>query len=152
MKKLITFIAIIVSIGANGQLTKHNTAQSKKVDVGEARYMNQFFAQMYYTVQAEDTTYTILYKNAKYQALTDIQAIVFDGADNTAGELYNLLLDILTNPEKPNEYKENITLGKTSAIITKFKSMKTPWIQIFTSDGYFSLNEKLLNKLFGKGK
>lgn len=144
-------LALLLAFSGNAQLKKEETI--KDTEVGKVKILGQTIAELSYRVIDTDTIYYLLYKNQKYTQLTDFKVIKFDGVDDTKEAFYNVLKSFFTDPEKSKKgYKETITLGETRIILTKRKDYGIEYVELFTTDGYFNIQEKWLNKLFGKEK
>lgn len=147
MKRFILFVTInLIAVGAMAQLTRSTAL--KRETVGVAKSGGVFVADLGFVVDNGDTTYSIIFRNQKYQSIADVQNISFASEGGTADQLYQLLTDILTDDKKESEYQENITLGETQVLLTKRKVMGVYYVNFFCSKGYFSLTKKMVDKLF----
>ena len=118
--------------------------------MGTIKVVGSIQAQLYYRIVEEDTLYTLLFRNQEYQQLVDYSSVTFSAEDNTLKKLYDILKSVFTEENKKNkEYKVKLKLGETEVIISNFRIMGGTSVMFFTSDGYITLTEKQVDKLFG---
>lgn len=153
-KKVIAGLAAITLSVAFFQ-TAHSQIEIKEkpkaVTLGKVKSGSALIAELTYTVEDKDTLFTIFYNNAEYKTLTDIQAIVFDGQDNTFGKFYDVLKSFFSDENKKNkEYAVSLKLGGKNVNLMNMRVMGTTSVMVHGEKGYFYLTEKQVDKLFGK--
>lgn len=149
MKILIAILLLTISQALKAQIEVKQA--SKAVTVGKVKSGSALIAEMSYTVEDNDTLYTIIYNNAEYKTLTDIQAIAFDGQDNTFGKLYDVLKTFFSDENKKNKnYSVSLKLGGKNVTLMNMRVMGITSVMVHGEKGYFYLTEKQVDKLFGK--
>jgi hypothetical protein len=96
--------------------------------------------------RGETDLYSLSYLNAKYRHTRDLQILSFLGNEQDLERLYQFLKDQLDN----EEFKR-LEIGK--GVISASKSNKRLLVHVSQKnkrEGYFFLNKKELDKLFGK--
>jgi hypothetical protein len=149
MKSIFLISFLTVAVTAFGQIQRTNLPDLKKI--GEVKYMGTFIAELSYTTIGGDTSYSLLFNNAKYSTITDLITIKFDSSPGILDTLYNILN---TGFELANDKKSTFYLGKEFIAVNTEKSMGIKFIRILALDrkAYFYLRKKQLNELFGKTK
>lgn len=148
----IFFIITFCCVGSlQAQIQMADSSDALK-SIGKAKRSGLMIAELMYKVDADnDTSYAIVYKNAEYETLTDIQHITFDGGGEVLNQLYQVLKSFFTEENKKNkDYKKQFTLGTQDLLVSSHKIMGSTVISIRPDKGYFELTEKELDKLFGK--
>lgn len=144
---ILTITVMLTWINGFGQIEKINLPESKTV--GEIKSLGAFVADLKYYTTSNDTTYTLMFRNLKYQTLTDIKSVSFDGKGGTLESLYNILVESLDAEKgKDNAFK----LGKEDIIVKTQSMMGAKYIMFWVAESgaYFNLTKKQLDKLFGK--
>lgn len=150
MKKLI--LVLLISSSAFGQL------EVKKADnpitLGKVENGTTYVADLHYRIRDNgDTSCTLMFQNAKYTTISDIQYFSFMNKEGTLNQCYTLLKTCISDENKKNkDYSVNFTLGKTNVIASPAKLGFNYSIMIWTDKGYFYVTEKQLDQLFGKVK
>lgn len=104
-----------------------------------------------YLAYGRDTSYTLTFRNAKYQIVLDYQSIDFDSDGKTLESFYNILKSFFSDEHKKDkEYKVQFLLGKELITATNDRTLGMNYLTIFTNKGYFDLSDKMLDKLFGE--
>lgn len=126
-----------------------------KITVGKIAPMGSFVAELYYSISNEDnsdTTYTLMYRDDKYNSLLSLESVSFSGMDNALEQLYIAMKSVfLPDNKNKKEYALNFKLGKDVVQISNFKSFGV-YMVLFMADnkGYFKITQSQLDKLFGK--
>lgn len=127
--------------------------EARQFNVGEVKTGGAISYKLYGIVVGEDTTYSFMYRNAKYTSIVDFNSIQFADDGGTLQQFYTLLKSVLTDEKyKDKEAKLQIRLGATDVILSQYKMMGTTYVWVWTNTGYCYLSEKQINKLFGKSK
>ena len=148
MKCVLLFTVMLTSVAGRSQIEIKK--KEPKVIMGTIKVVGSIQAQLYYRIVEEDTLYTLLFRNQEYQQLVDYSSVTFSAEDNTLKKLYDILKSVFTEENKKNkEYKVKLKLGETEVIISNFRIMGGTSVMFFTSDGYITLTEKQVDKLFG---
>lgn len=107
-------------------------------------------AEFCYFIDSGDTSYLILYRNAEYETIVDVEDIRFVGGQEEVDALYNAIATAFEPANKKSkEFSIMLKVGDENVFI----SNSNVWgyqVVIRDPDGYFMLNEKQLKKLFGK--
>lgn len=119
------------------------------IKIGETKYMGQFLSELSYTVSNNDTSYSILFKNAKYSSITDLVRISFENSPGILDTLYQLLINGF---DLDKGKQSTFVLGKDFIAISSDKAMGIKFIQIMAVDkkSFFYLRKKQLNELFNR--
>lgn len=150
MKKILAItLSLLCFISVKAQLKE--LSPSKVVKIGSFYDMvGSATAELNCIVLENDTTYSILYKNQKYQAITDIQYISFKSNQGELGLLYKIFKDAFSDENKSNKnYRKEFKLGSEFIILTRHNGMKN-WVHVSADKGYFYMKEKHVDLLFGK--
>lgn len=147
MKYLMIALFWLVSFSANAQIQQVTLPVLKKI--GEVKYLGEFLAEISYTTKDSDTSYSLLFNNAKYSHITDLARVEFENSPGILDTLYNLLnsgFDL----EKGKQ--STFYLGKDFIAVSSDKAMGIKFIKVLALDkkAYFYLRKKQLNELFGK--
>jgi hypothetical protein len=145
MRKLI-FSIFLVSIffSASGQL--HIDEPVSKTTVGKVAG-----AELYYEVKDQDTTYTLLFRNAEYSSIVDYAAITWQSAQGETEALYNLFMSVFKDENKKNKnYKVEFKLGTHDAVIRTERGMGMTYLWLWTDAGYTTFGQEQIKRLFGK--
>lgn len=97
--------------------------------------------------QNEKPFFIIVYKDEQYRKLNLYKSIAFDDVNNVLDTLYNALK---TAMQAANDYEVSFELGKKTVLVKTQKSGLTNLIWFSMSEGFFTLNRRELDKLFGK--
>lgn len=137
---------LLIANSSNAQIQKVELPTVYKI--GEVKYMGGFVAEINYTSINNDTTYTLLFDNAKYKRLTETVRVNFE---NTRGIL-DTLFNIFNNGFSLEKGKQStFVLGKDFISISTEKSMGVKFIKIMVPiKGFFYLRKNQLNELFNK--
>lgn len=119
------------------------------VVVGKIAPMGAFVAELNYTITGSDTTYSLVYNNAKYTKIDDIRTVRFAGTDNTAGKLYEAFKSAFQN-KNTKDYALTFSLGKEVVSVSPKKNMGVWQAMFLVGENYMLLTEKQVDKLFGK--
>lgn len=140
---------IAISVSSFGQL---KVTQESKTIVGEVKAGSNFIADLTYRVYGKDTIAAIVYHNCEYSTLYDVQDISFNKSQTN--DLYLTLKTFFTNENiKNKEYELKFELGKNHIVASNYRILGITGIRIsVTGGGYFFLNAKQLEKLFGTGR
>lgn len=147
-------IKLYLSCAAILLIANFSIAQIQKVElppvykIGEVKYMGEFVAEINYTSVNNDTTYTLLFDNAKYKRLTETVRVNFE---NTNGIL-DTLFSILNSGFSLEKGKQStFVLGKDFISVNTEKSMGVKFIKIMVpTKGFFYLRKNQLAELFNK--
>jgi hypothetical protein len=132
MKTALCIIALFVFGNLNAQKT-----------IGKIAPMGAFVAELSYMVSGSDTVYTFTFNDKKYTQIDAIKSVSF----TSLNEFYTNLKSVFI--KKSKDYSLDFTLGKEPATVKAFKSMGILQAMIYVKDGYTTLTEKQVDKLFG---
>ena len=151
MKRLLFILSMTITTQCFSQI-EVNRESSKDVIVGQVKNGAYLHSQLMYTVNGEkDTTYAIFFRNAKYETLSDFQYVTFTNDGGTLDTLYNILKSFFTEEHKKDkDYKVEFKLGKDDVTVENFTMLGKTSVMFWTSKGYFYINDKQVDKLFGK--
>jgi hypothetical protein len=147
MKSLIlSFVLILSALNSYCQV-EIKQARTKNV-IGEVKSGGKFVAELSSTVMSTgDTLYLINYQNREYQRIISVESISFLKDGNTLEDLYNALNSFFEDKEKQSkDYNLDVQVGRRTLNLSYYKGN----VMIITREGYFILNKKQLDKLFGK--
>ena len=147
MRILTLLLLLLISIPAFSQ--SGAKLLPKNIKVGEVKEAGVVVAELYYTIVKKDTTYVITYKNWENLSAVEMQSISFNGKNNAAGKLYELLSSFFGDPDKQeNGYKLTTKIGNEDVTISLATVMNSKVVMIITTHGYFNLTEMQVNNLF----
>ena len=146
MKSIIIAISLLIA----GNLFAQIGTPVKEIQstiVGKVNPMNTFIAELNYSVKDKDTTYTLSFRDMKYEQITSIKSIQFSGEGNTVEQLYSLMKSVFLDENKKNkDYAVTVTLGSNLVSISHYRNM----VQFLVDNSNVFLTEKQIDKLFGK--
>lgn len=149
MKIILTASALLFASIAYSQIEVK--LAPKETKIGKVKTAGRFHSELSYTVDESDTTYRILYNNAEYQTITDIQSVSFDSDDDALNKLYSVFRSFFLDENKKNkDYKVSLKLGESNIVLSNFRSMGITTVLVSAPIGYFLITEKQIDKLFGK--
>ena len=147
MKKLVLSIAIgILSIyNVNAQI---KIIEDTSTEIG---YMKLPGMDKNITLTLDNDVYTFQYKDLQYKQVTKYSSFSFIGKESLNG-----LYDIMTKQFKAKKKTElKLELGDNIITIITKKIFGSPYLQVIVEpkhfpSGYFNVEPKHMNKLFGK--
>ena len=143
---------LLCSVVAQGQINPVSN-DLQETTIGEVKNFGAFLAKCVRFVSlANDTSYSIFFKNDKYQSITDIQFFSFSETGGDFVRLSNMVMDNLKAKEK-----KDITIPlKDGTLILSFeKNIGKPFLKFIWQSraGVISYSEiltlKQCKKLFG---
>jgi hypothetical protein len=150
MKASLLFVAVFfVTTNLSAQIEIKETLP--KFTVGTYKAGGVMHTELSYRITDKDTVYTLIYKNAKYSSLVDYKSISFNSDNNTLQTFYNLLKSFFSNEHKKDkDYKVSFKIGDTNVTASNFRTMGITGVTLFTPEGYITMNERMVDKTFGK--
>ena len=155
MKKILLVLTLTLgTLVSNAQLTKM-TPSPKPTKVGQVKIGYIVIADLSYIPNAlGDTTYTLVFRNAKYTHIDDFKQIKFKADTETINTLYSLFADAFGSEDIKN-YEQTITLGNSVMKIKGYKAMGIKGVQFYSASNdvvsYMNpINKGQLDNLFGK--
>jgi hypothetical protein len=148
MKKLIVLGLVLVSVSSYGQLS--TSGNSKEIghysDIMNPAKSGDLVS---YEINNQKE-YKWSYVNMENPDGKDFVRtyIKFKGDDKLINDLYSVLKDQLKDENRNKKY--NLTLGETDLEIIGMRLMGVNQLSVRTKNSWFYINEKQLNKLFGK--
>jgi hypothetical protein len=153
MKKIIAILAVVLATAtvATAQIEVYDSVATQKTTIGKLKRGFTEQAELYYYADEGDTTYNILFNNAKYQTISDWQSISFAGGQETLDQLFAVVTTFYSDENKKNkEYKRKLKLGDMNITLSNYRIMGITSVMVWCNDGYFFMTEKEAYKLFGK--
>jgi len=154
MKKVIlSLIAIVMSVSAFAQIT---VVENQWKEIG-ATYASALTPNDKYAMleqYGDSERYTIFYKDAQYQHITDFKSFSFEGKETLDG-----LYDILNTQMKAKKgTKLDIQIGNALVTIESMRMLGIPYLYVYVKAegqpmGFFMLEPtgtRSIDKLFGK--
>ena len=146
MKSIIICSLTMLVGGASAQISTP-VKEIPSTIIGKVNPMNTFIAELNYSVKDKDTTYTLSFRDMKYEQITSIKSIQFSGEGNTVEQLYSLMKSVFLDENKKNkDYAVTVTLGSNLVSISHYRNM----VQFLVDNSNVFLTEKQIDKLFGK--
>lgn len=97
-KTILTITAILIGLFTYSQM---NISQTKEKTIGRIAPLGSMTIQcIQYVSESDDTSYTVYFKNMKYQVLNDFQAFSFIETGNDFETFTNLIITKMKNKEK----------------------------------------------------
>lgn len=119
--------------------------------VGELKYIATTRARLQYSAVGKDTSYILLFKDARKEFKDHYFTIGFSGADDTRLRLYALLTSFFSAEHKNEKsYEKTFRLGEAMVHVQHYRKIATPGIMLTTEDGFIILTENEINRLFGR--
>lgn len=150
MKRLLLIAVVFIGLNSFAQISEP-VKSKQSVTVGKLKSGPYLIAELSYKGYEDDTTYLLMYRNQQYKQIDSYETITFSGMDSTVDKFYILLKSAFSEENRNNkEYSVAFKLGEKMATVSTYKSMGIHGVMFFTHEGYFILNEKQIDKLFGK--
>lgn len=152
MKKLLLFTVVTLCGIAFGQIAEK--PEIKKELIGKVYQDSKRYARL---ERWNENTIVCFYTNTKYAYITDVDSFTFNDEDGSLNQLYEILLAGIKAGEKT---EKTLELPDVNLYLKFDKALGKGFVEISVQDknvpsiiGYMVwLNEKKLNKLFGKNK
>lgn len=146
MKHII--ILLMLPCAAFSQLTKLDTP--KRTEIGKIRKVGTFVASLEYYLDESDTTYALTYNDMTYTKITSLETIYFTETGGTLNALY----DAIAKAETAEKNAEStFALGKEMIMLVTKRMMGQNYVNVIVQGkGYFNIEEKFLDRLFGRKK
>lgn len=147
MKKLLMVVSMfILTLTTNGQIQE--TKVDNVTNIGSVKSGMYTVLELNYRVVKDDTLYSLMYINAKYQYTRDVKFIHFYEQGGTLESLYTILSNCM---KEGKDFEKTFNLGNDQVIVTTSKSMGVKYLFFYVADkGYTTITEKQLKKLFNK--
>jgi len=141
MKKTVLVLTLVLgTLVSNAQLSV--SSSENRGTIGDIRGIGL----SYVADKNSDTLFFITYRNAKYQYIDDYKSISFKSGPK-AGNVLNSVYDLFNASfDKGEDYSQKITLGENDIILSKIRNS----LMVYTTKGYFLINQSDLKKLFNK--
>ena len=125
---------------------------SQTITVGKATgTIGKVLAELYYTNNGRDTLYTLRYKNEAFPKLEKYNYVRFSGTGNARQALYELFKSVFTDEHRKNkDYVIQFPIGNQPARIATYRQLGTTYAMFAVNDGFFYINERQVDHLFGK--
>ena len=150
MKTLPIVILSLFCQYARGQMSgivKNQPAHT----VGKVVNIATFIGELDYDITADDTVYSLVYRNYEYSRIDDRQVITFSGKGHTVDSLYTAMSSVFLPENKKNkDYILQFTLGQTPVTVAPFRVMGSTVCSLHRGNSYALFTERQLDKLFGK--
>ena len=153
------FIVYFLLFGftSKAQLQELEPSNTKWTTLGQVKWLSNVKASLKYFVSRNDTTY-LLYlqdeqklKNSRDMTVSQYFSIRFNGADNTAGKLYDLMISFFTKENRQNKtFEKTFRLGNELIMVRHFPKLANAAISFSTTKNSIVFTEKELNNLFNK--
>lgn len=114
--------------------------------IGKVAPFGVFCAELEYSIDGQDTLYTLRYRNMEYTHTVNIQSFSFYSTGGSLQGLYNVMKECAAAKDK----KVHVTIGKTPLVISTYPSSTTEAVLITTNEGNFNLTDRQIDKLFAK--
>lgn len=145
MKRMTTLVFLFIAIATNGQITE-TTATSVPTVIGKFYMAHGSEGTLIQKIKDGDTSYILEFKN---YADKEQHQVSFNEKGGALNSLYNILASFFFSGNKKNkDYKRTFKLGEEDISCTYDRTAS--FVVFSTNKGYFMMNEKQLNKLFGK--
>lgn len=150
MKKTISILTLVFSsfiVNAQIQVLE----KPATIEVGKIKAGMYLIANMSYSIyNSGDTTYTLIYRNAKYTQIDDYKTFSFNSTNGEFEQFYNLFKKAFTADDIKN-YSITFKLGEEMLNLVGYKQMGVKGVMVITTKGATNpLTENQINKLFGK--
>ena len=107
-------------------------------------------AKLYYSVSGTDTNYILKYL-PKTERENFYEPIYFSSQNGTLDNFYVIMKSFFTaDHRKDKEYKVAFMLGNTHIVASNQKNMGGNQVRFWTTKGAIYLDERQVDKLFGK--
>lgn len=99
----------------------------------------------------KDTTYLLVFRNARYKTIFDFQMVGFKNEGNTLEVFYTLLKSVYLDENiKNKDYNVKFKLGGIDVSVSTVRISGITSAMFFTPKGYAMFSEKEIDKIFGK--
>ncbi len=136
---------------AAAQITMAEKVEWKTI--GKLKPLGSTKATLEYHASGRDTTYLLFMKDFTKRgekAETQFFSIKFKGIDNTFETLYSLLKSFFLDENRRNSYTQSFRLGNQMVYLQHYVLVTGRGVKLSTNDGYITLSEGDIDKLFGK--
>ena len=145
LNRLLAIAFLFNTAISQGQITETNTSSVPTV-IGKFTVPHGSQGSLIQKIKDADTTYILEFKNYTDK---DMHQVVFNEKGGALNTLYNILASFFYSGNKKNkDYKRTFKLGDEDITCTYEKTATS--VVFSTNKGYFLINEKQLNRLFGK--
>jgi hypothetical protein len=142
--KLLIFILMICPFISFGQISTREI--QKEVKVGSAGNR----AELTYSIVDGDTLYRLKFR-IKDEGQRSFENIQFPGANGGLDSCYATLKSFFTDEHrKDKDYKVTFMMGNTHVVASNIRGAGANQIRFWTSHGVLFLDERQIDKLFGK--
>lgn len=153
MKRILLCVLFLISFHiAGAQITMAEKVEWKTI--GKLKPLGSTKATLEYNASGRDTTYLLFMKDFTKRgenAESKFFSIKFKGIDNTFEKLYALLKSFfLDENRKNNQYSQSFRLGSQMVYLQHYLLVTGKGVKLSTNDGYITLSEGDIDKLFGK--
>lgn len=112
-----------------------------------------FKAELSYTIEGADTTYTLLYDVLKEENPTMVNKIRFKASSADIENLYTSLKSFFTKDNiKKKGYSVSVRLGDYDVTLLNIRTLGLTSVRFVEKNGSFSMTERQVDFLFGRAK
>ncbi len=151
------WLAMCCNFTSSAQMQEMEAGKNTWTTVGEIKWLGKTKASLKYVVNNRDTTYLLYMQdeekllNNRDMAVVKYFSIRFNGIDNTANNLYELLNAFFTRANRNNkELQKIVKLGNEMVHVQHYGRLTGPAIMFSTKENHILFTQKDLKKLFGK--
>ena len=151
MKKLLVFSMLLVSFVSYGQIAVLSIPKSN--EVGKIKSGMYTHAEITYTTEGKDTTYTFRYMDAQYKTLTEYKSVYFQSDNNTLESFYQICKSVFSDENKKNKYYSvDFKMGNDFMLVKNSRMFGIWYVTIGVINKGFTIQllESQIDKLFGK--
>ena len=98
-------------------------------------------------------SYCLTYRNIEYRYIIDLKNVLFEATEEELNSLYDLINSRFSKESNKNDEYKNVILGKSIIKIPTATPLSFLWIAVIYNGGgtgYFKINKRQLDILFGK--
>ncbi|MEO7308276.1 MAG: hypothetical protein ABIR78_10715 [Ferruginibacter sp.] len=152
MKRILLCLLYVASFNiAGAQITMAEKADWKPI--GKLKPLGTIKASLEYSVSGRDTVYLLFMKDFTKRgekAESKFFSIKFNGVDNTFEKFYQLLKSFFLDENRGNSYTQAFRLGDQMLYLQHNLLVTGKGVKLSTKEGYITLSEGDIDKLFGK--
>jgi hypothetical protein len=141
------FLFLFVSLPFLMQAQIEKISEGQKYELSTVKRAGMTTFTLSYSVKGSDTTYLLLFKDARYPRLNTFGGLHFDEVGGTLESLYQTLKEAMDAPAKK---QTTFKLGETIVSVESDRVMGYKVLTVSSEEGAFDINPKELDKLFKK--
>lgn len=126
-----------------------SNVETKRETIGKVSPMGDFVGELKINTTNGDTSYSLIMRNHKYLHIIDMWSVSFSGGKKELEDLRKAFMQAFEKGTR-EIFDVKVKLGEETIWLSNSKKMGTYYLSIAKGAAYTEINEKQVNKLFGK--